>query len=117
PTPSTGSIVGKVYRDLNHNGQPDPGEGLAGGVLTLSGPVSNQTTSSADGSYGFHVLPPGNYVLRSLPPTGYNRADPDTVALFVQANTTLTWHFAHEPLPTPSPSPSGVPLYLPLLRR
>jgi hypothetical protein len=118
PTPSTGSIIGMVYRDRNRNGQPDPGEGLAGGVLVLRGPTNAETTSAADGSYGFHALLPGNYVLRSTPPAGYSRADPDTVALFVQANTTLTWHFAHEPLPNTTPSPpASLPLYLPLLRR
>ncbi|HEY3609711.1 MAG TPA: hypothetical protein VGL06_19575, partial [Pseudonocardiaceae bacterium] len=37
-TPATGDYGGVVFADGNGNGQPDPGEGLAGGQITLTGP-------------------------------------------------------------------------------
>ncbi|MBX7237224.1 MAG: hypothetical protein K1X65_22775 [Caldilineales bacterium] len=136
-TPNVGIVNGKVYVDNNGNNQPDAGEGLAGATLTLTGPANLQRTSAADGSYSFGDVPPGDYLLSETPPTGYGPAKPvSAVGLSIQANTTRTWHFGHDPLPTPTATPTGlptatptttptatsttppaIPLYLPLLRR
>jgi hypothetical protein len=71
---------GVVYVDANGNGQPDPGEGLAGVRVTLQGPYDgvkqnvgappvNQITGS-DGSFDFTNLPGGLYYVDVQPPSG-----------------------------------------------
>ncbi len=112
-TPSVGIINGKAYTDRNGNGQPDVNEGLAGALLDLTGPVNKQTTSAADGSYTFASLLPGFYQLHETAPSGYAEANPNVIGLPVQANTTLSWNFAHSPLPTPTPTPTGQPTATP----
>ncbi len=109
-TPSVGVINGMAYRDANGNNQPDPGEGLGGAVLTLTGvgnPTNQQTTSGADGSYSFANLAPGNYFLSETAPPGYGEGKPaSSVVLPVQAGIQLTWHFRHEPLGTLTATPT-----------
>jgi hypothetical protein len=69
-TPVTGDYNGVVFIDTNGNGRPDPGEGLAGVTLTLTGPFSGidgqsvtnfAQTTDAQGQFHFAGLPGGIY--------------------------------------------------------
>ncbi|MGL4173047.1 MAG: SdrD B-like domain-containing protein [Actinomycetota bacterium] len=74
-----------VWLDADHNGVQDAGEtGLAGVTVTLYEadgitPVAEDTfgnpiepvVTAADGAYEFADLPPGQYVVKFTPPTGY----------------------------------------------
>jgi uncharacterized protein YkwD/predicted phage tail protein len=54
-------LLGSVYTDLNHNGFYDPGEGVGGAVVTITGSAGSfQTTTSAAGGYQIQV-PAGTY--------------------------------------------------------
>jgi hypothetical protein len=58
---ASGTVKGLVYIDRNANGKPDPGEGLAGAVVTIDG---RATVSGMDGTFTFYNLPPGQYQIR-----------------------------------------------------
>ena len=81
---SLGSVV---WRDLNNNGQRDPGEpGIADVTVTLydeQGNIVATTTTDADGRYLFTHLTPGTYQLGFTLLDGYfftwqGRGDPTT---------------------------------------
>jgi hypothetical protein len=55
---AAGTVQGSVYIDRNLNGRLDPGEALAGAVVTLDG---RATVTAADGSFAFYNLLPGQY--------------------------------------------------------
>jgi len=60
--PDKGWVSGRVFADLDGDGEEDPGEpGVAGAVLVLNGV---RVSSGKDGKFKFPPLPPGNYVLR-----------------------------------------------------
>ena len=66
--PATGiaEIHGVAYSDTDGNGVYDLGEPVfAGQPIQLSGPVSQVTTTGADGSYAFVALPVGVYTVCS----------------------------------------------------
>lgn len=58
---------GVVYVDANGNGAPDPGEGVSGVPITLTGPFGGvqrvSETTGADGSFDFTNLPGGVYAI------------------------------------------------------
>lgn len=70
-TVMSSAVSGRVYEDLNGNGQPDPGEpGIAGVQIAISGPVNQTTTTDASGNWSFTV-PPGSYTVVETQPAGY----------------------------------------------
>ncbi len=106
-TPTTGAVTGIAYHDINGNGQPDPGEGLAGGVFVLKlGSVEKYTaTSGADGGFRFNAVAPGTYQMagKTAPP-GF-QLSPFTIYLAVNANQELgPFPVPHVPLPTATPT-------------
>lgn len=59
-----GDVFGVVHKDLNRNGQADPGEEAADVVVDIGGGVPHtnvKTTSGADGKFSFTGLPSGQY--------------------------------------------------------
>jgi uncharacterized repeat protein (TIGR01451 family) len=86
------SVGDTVWWDENHNGLQDeaPGHGIAGAVLTLTGPNGavkdvngnpvNPTTTDANGYYEFVNLPVLSagqaYTVRATPPAGYEPTTP-----------------------------------------
>jgi hypothetical protein len=79
-TPATGDYSGVVFADGNGNNSPDPGEGMAGVQVTLSGPFqgingsSAQTytaTSDANGDVDLTGLPAGQYSASASSPSGW----------------------------------------------
>ena len=79
--PTTGSIAGRVFTDLNDNGVIDSGEnGIAGVTIRLTGisafgsTVDLTQTTGADGSYLFSGVLPSNgngYTITETQPVGY----------------------------------------------
>ncbi len=71
--PPPGRIHGLLWCDKNGSGSPDPGEGLAGVTVTLTGTdinlavVNKTTVTAAGGTYSFDDLIPGNYTV-TVPP-------------------------------------------------
>ena len=90
-----GRIGDTIFLDVNNNGQPDPGEGITGVTVTLTGDVdgdgTNETftaTTDANGVYDFSNLPvadkngtPIGYLVSvntgDLPAGVANTVDPD----------------------------------------
>jgi len=71
--PSLGafSISGRVFNDLNCNGQRNAGElGISKVKLTLT-PGDIQILTNSDGTYSFTDLFPGTYVITETDPDGY----------------------------------------------
>ncbi|MEM7311981.1 MAG: SdrD B-like domain-containing protein, partial [Planctomycetota bacterium] len=75
---ASGEINGTVYVDQNDNGTIDMGEvPIEGVTITLTGtdilgnPVSETTTTAADGTYEFTDLLPGDYTVTQTHPTDY----------------------------------------------
>ena len=68
----TGYIKGKVWNDLNGDGNVNDGEpGLEGLTVTLSGDVEATTTTAEDGGYIFAELSAGTYEVVSTGPEGW----------------------------------------------
>jgi len=64
----SGTITGRIWQDVNHDGHRDAGEpGMPGMKIDLYGPAQTRMasdTSGADGSYQFLFLPIGTYQVR-----------------------------------------------------
>ena len=76
-TVQTATLSGRVYDDLNGNGQADAGEpGIAGVTLTLGGtdgtgtPVNRTVTTDATGAWSFSV-PSGTYTVTETQPASH----------------------------------------------
>ena len=99
-TPSTGSVSGKAYHDLNNNQVLDAGEpGVQGAPLVLKqGGVEKQAaTSGASGDYSFPAVSPGQYTLiEKTAPPGYLLS---TFSLLFQisANQAFSFDIHHRP--------------------
>ncbi|MFN3188759.1 MAG: SdrD B-like domain-containing protein [Candidatus Paceibacteria bacterium] len=87
---SVAGISGFVYQDRNEDGVFSAGDApIPGVVINLVGPVNRTTTSDADGFYSFSGLPPGEYTVSQVQPTGFidGTDTPGTgAALVSQAN-------------------------------
>ena len=77
---TTGNYSGVVFADGNGNNSVDPGEGMAGVQVTLSGPFKgingnppqNYTaTTDANGEFNLIGLPTGQYSASAAPPSGW----------------------------------------------
>ena len=97
-TPTTGSISGQVFNDLNGNGTLDPSEiGLAGETVYLDlmgdgqlDPGDPTATTNAGGSYSFSGLAPGMYTVGEVVPTGFQQTTHATQSAIVTAGQTTT---------------------------
>ena len=110
PTPVVGGIQGTVWHDRNRNGARDSGEAtLAGALVTLrhGGSTLGQVTTTADGSYGFGSLTPGqSYSVEETDPPAFSSTTPNQVVVPIVAGTTAVVDFGD--IYTP-------PIYLPLV--
>ena len=93
---SKGEIDGTVFNDLNSNGVPDAGEGLAGWTVFADLPDPTHpfgdgvpdngeisATTAADGSYKLVGLPTGvTYYIREVLPSNWNEVTPAAPADF-----------------------------------
>lgn len=71
-TRGSGKIGDYVWYDKDRDGLQEWGEyGLAGVVVTLSGPVNAITTTNSHGAYLFTGLPAGTYTVSVATPSGF----------------------------------------------
>jgi uncharacterized repeat protein (TIGR01451 family) len=115
PPPPTGQIGDFVWKDTDGDGIQDAGEpGIAGLTVTLTGPVSATTTTSASGKYLFSNLPAGTYTVSVGTPSGLtptltgagtaatdNNGSPATVTLPTSSSIDLTIDFGFKVLVLP----------------
>jgi len=106
----TAQLNGTIFRDVNGNGAPDPGEGISGAVLLLqSNQVTvAQATTDSTGRYSLTNVP-GTYSLRldttSVPPglllvpvqSGATN-NPWNVVLTPDGVSTVNWGFTPPPM-------------------
>lgn len=91
----------------------DGGEPVGGVVIDVSGPVSAQLTTGADGTYSLGSLPPGNYELIVRAPEGTTIVGAGTRSVMISdvgesvegQDFTLAAAVV-PPSPSPSPEPS-----------
>jgi hypothetical protein len=84
-----GHVSGRVWEDLDGDGRPAPGEGVAGAVVRLG---ERATRSDVDGIFGFFNLPSGSYRLEIDPerlPPGFALAVPSRVDLGLPPGASL----------------------------
>ena len=82
--PSTGTVSGTVFNDLNNNGLFDPGEpGLPGWKIRLAGATSDSTITGAEGSYTFSSVPFGSYQLTEASETLWTQTYPESLSYTV----------------------------------
>ncbi len=105
-------VTGVVYRDLNGNNFYDPGEGVGGVTVTISG-VNTYAVTAASGGYSVPVPGSGDYTVTfsggSAPTTQRNVSVVDSQN--VKADYIVNG--SAEPSPTPTPTatpPSGSPV-------
>jgi Ca2+-binding RTX toxin-like protein len=81
---ATSSLSGTVFNDANNNDKQDGGEsGLAGWTVYLdldnTGTLQNgdpTTTTDSHGNYSFPNLQAGSYIIRVIPPSGWQQTTP-----------------------------------------
>ncbi|MEI7749770.1 MAG: SdrD B-like domain-containing protein [Candidatus Moraniibacteriota bacterium] len=96
--PTTGTISGMKYNDLNRNGQKDANEsGLSGWVIRLilddgtkDGKLVTSTTTAVDGSYSFPNLAPGTYIVRETHQKGWKRMSRNPKEIVLSAGDVVT---------------------------
>ncbi len=121
PTPVPGTILGKVWNDLNGDGIVNAGEtGLpAVGVLLYElahpapAPPLQSRVTAADGAFEFVGLPPGVYIVVEENMPGFESTSPDAVAVSVTSGGRVEVHFLDwvpvtaTPTSTNSPTPTS----------
>jgi len=90
-----GTVSGRVFNDLDGNGEQTPGEpGLAGVMLQLmGGGLLWNTTTTADGLYFFTGVPAGDYQVVETDPSGFVSTTPNTVTISLPAGDSATVNF------------------------
>ncbi len=87
------SINGKVFYDLNGSGAQDAGEpAINGQAISLSG--GGSTSSSADGSYSFNGLLPGDYIATMSAISGFSSNELHHAASICNADVTANFSFS-----------------------
>lgn len=91
--PTTGTISGIKYNDLNRDGNQDTGEkGLSGWVIRLiSGDkVIAKTTTDSNGNYSFTNIAPGTYEVRETHQKGWKRMSKNPKDIVITAGSVVT---------------------------
>ena len=113
PTPATGGILGVVWHDANQNQVRDGDEpGVAGAVVSLidGGATMAQTTTAADGSFGFAGLAVDRYyTVAQTPPRAFAPTTPSQRVVLVTAGVQIEVDYGLVFRPPP--------VYLPLVIR
>ncbi|MBN1888836.1 MAG: carboxypeptidase regulatory-like domain-containing protein [Thermoflexales bacterium] len=95
-----GAIGGEVFNDSNGSGIRDSGEGGFGGVTitlrTAGGTFVTETLSVGNGSYIFHDVAPGNYVVSAAPIAGFVRTTLESVAASVAPGSSAQASFGYQ---------------------
>lgn len=88
--PTTGSVSGMKFWDINGNGVKDTGEpGLSGWTINLAGPTTGSQVTGAAGAFGFTSLVPGAYTLTETMKPGWTQTKaPGPVTLAAGQNIT-----------------------------
>lgn len=95
-------MQGRVFHDVNRNGNYDPGvdQPLAGGrveLYDLNGQLLNLQTTSANGQYNFSFLDADTtYRIVETAPLGYAPAQFNDVNVFVEAGIPVVLNFGHQ---------------------
>ncbi len=92
--PTTGTISGQKYNDLNRNGKKDPGEpGLQGWVIKLmldpADTIVATTTTDASGNYTFSNVAPGTYDVREKHKNGWKRMSKNPKDIVISAGSVV----------------------------
>ena len=92
-----GNISGRVFDDVNANGQQDAGEpGLSGTEIIRFDDLGNAHTFTDDsGTYSFESLRPGTYHIREVVPTGFAPVGALDFPVTLTAGGTATTNFAN----------------------
>lgn len=94
PAPTTGSISGMKFNDLNRNGKKGANEpGLGGWVIRLqdeNGHVIATTTTDASGNYTFTNLSEGTYKVREVHQKGWRRVSKNPKPIVLDAGAEVT---------------------------
>jgi uncharacterized protein YkwD len=100
------SLTGVVYKDLNHNGKYDAGEGVSGATVRAG---AYTTTTWATGGFSLRVTP-GAYTVSAsgggLPGITYRLTTVSTDNMDLDFSVPFT---PTTPTPTPTPKPPPVP--------
>jgi hypothetical protein len=96
-----GIVQGRVFHDVNRNGNYDPGvdQPLAGGrveLYNLTGQLLNLQITAANGQYNFSFLEPNRtYRVVESPPPGYAPARYNDINIYVEAGVPVILNFEH----------------------
>ena len=96
-TPTTASIVGRVWNDLNKNGQIDvgePGESGSTVAIRLNGSVpSGSVVTDSSGQFSFTGLTPGFYMVLQTNASGYTDVTANVQTISVRSGQIGTVNF------------------------
>jgi hypothetical protein len=118
-TPQGGSVLVKVFHDVDQNGSLDAGEpGVAGVTVQLLNYATRQVLAQAvtagDGTCLFGGLAAGNYRLKEINPTGYQSTTADEIRVSVGSGQSQAFFGDYNPsAPTPAATPTAMRTMVP----
>jgi len=93
----SGVIGGAVFNDLDGDGVRDAGENGIGGVgvalISADGTLVEEATTTANGSYAFTGIQPGDYTVRETDPDGFASTTDNDVAVSLPPNGAASANF------------------------
>jgi len=90
---ATRTVSGRVFNDVDGDGEPDPGEcGIEGVIVTLTS-TAITTTTDFTGIYMFTNVTHGPHVVAETNPPGFASTSPDVVVIYVNASSPATANF------------------------
>jgi hypothetical protein len=87
------TVSGRVFNDLDGDGQPDRGEGGMQGVMMTLTSTLMETTTDFTGVYVFTDVPDGSHVVAAAPPVGYACTSPTEVVVDVRPGSGATANY------------------------
>lgn len=92
------SISGRVFYDVNGNGQRNVGDGGIPNVKVILNPGAIVFSTGSDGTYSFSGLSSGTYTVKETDPTGFESITPNKITISIKNKNVTNQDFGDKAL-------------------